>query len=198
MQVVVSDDKMTVVVINGRLEEQYTMEEFISTFGLEALPASERLITEQRLEAIRKETEETEKKYLNAYLEFLDAVGSYAHLSKLEKNVQDGVYPVRQVAYNYGHMGHFEQELAERDAARWNRLRFLNATSQRAGYLPMDEAGMERVMSFYEDQDRRRYTRDNVRRMMKTGECLSIGDLMRKRYQVEKKNQERKSKKSAQ
>ena len=191
MQVIVSNNRETVVVVDGELEQQYTMDEFISTFGEEALPESEKLITDARAHTEQKMLEEAEKKYLNAFLGFLDAVGVYIHLVKLEKNADDGVYPVQVVAYHYGHTGHFAQELDERDRNRWDKLRLMNATSQQAGYLPMDEVGMQKVMNFFEDSDRRRYARDNIRRMLKTGECLSVADLMLKRYRVEKKNQER-------
>lgn len=193
MEVFVSDDGKTVVVVNGDVEEQYTMEEFISTFGVDALPRQQRLITEQQAKAIEEQMEKDEKDYLNSFLDFLDAIGVYSHLVKLEKNASDGVYPVQVVAYDYGHVGHFAQEIDERDKARWDKLHFMNATSQRAGYLPMDEEGMKKVMNFFADGDRRRYARDNIRRMLRTGGCMSVADLMRKRYQVEKRNQERRN-----
>ena len=132
---------------------------------------------------------EEEKRYLNAFLEYLDATGVYIHLLKLQQNALDGVYPAQEVAYKYGHTGHFDQELDSRNRCRHIKLKYLNAASQKAGYLPMDDEGMAKVERFFEDADRRRYARDNIRRMLKKGECMSIADLMRKRYKVEKKNQ---------
>ncbi len=134
---------------------------------------------------------EEEKRYLNAFLEYLDAMGVYIHLLKLQQNALDGVYPAQEVACRYGHTGHFDQELDSRDRCRKIKLEYLNAASRQAGYLPMNEEGMRKVMKFFEDADRRRYFRDNIRRMLKNGECMSIADLMRKRYRVEKRNQER-------
>lgn len=191
MQVVVSDDRQTVVVFDSTTEAQYTMDEFVKIYGVESLPKEARKISEEEVRAIQKQVEEAEEKYLNAFLEYLDAVGKYIHLAKLDQNASDGVYPVQVVAYNYGHVGHFAQELDERNRARWSKLRALDLLSKSAGYLPLNDEGMQKIMKFFEDSDRRRYARANIRRMLKTGECLSIADLMRKRYQVEKKNQER-------
>ena len=191
MQVIVSDNRETVVVIDGETEEQLTTREFIKIYGEDKLPKEKSGLPDKETRAMIEEIHKSERSYLNLFLEFLDADGKYIHLFKLQQNAQDGVYPVQQVAYQYGHVGIFDQELDDRNRGRWSKLRALNVASQCAGYLPMDEAGMQKVMNFFEDSDRRRYVRDNIRRMLKNDECMSIADLMQKRYQVEKKTRER-------
>lgn len=186
MEIFVSDDKTMVVVLDGEKEEQLTMEEFISSYGEDML-----------LNVSKNDKRELEERYLNVFLEFLRAEGKYVYFLKLRQNAEDGIYPAQEVAYRYGYTDIFDQELYDRNKQRKLRLRALNIASQRAGYLPMDNTGMEKVLTFFEDTDRRRYARDNIRRMLKNGECMSIADLMRKRYQVEKKNKD-KAKKAAQ
>lgn len=200
MQVFLSEDKTTVATIEGETEVQHTIEEFIEIYGEEALPkeATSKEVkkgagaTEVKTETTLDETDKQKKMYLKIFLEYLDANASYLHLFKLQQNVANGVYPAQVVAYDYGHVGKFEQELDDRDRRRWRKLRALNSASQCAGYLPMSEDGMQKVMKFFENTDRRRYCRDNIRKMLDRGECVSIADLMEKRYEVEKKNQERK------
>ena len=176
MEIFVSDDGTMVVVLDGEKEEQLTMDEFIAAYGEDIL-----------LSADKNDKEGLEKRYLNVFLEFLKAEGKYVHFLKLQQNAMDGVYPAQEVAYRYGYTDIFDCELYNRDKNRSLRLRALNIASQRAGYLPIDDNGMKKVMAFFEDADRRRYARDNIRRMLKNDECMSIADLMRKRYQVEKK-----------
>ena len=205
MQVFLSEDRTTVVTVEGETEVQHTIEEFVEIYGEDALPKEiankevkkDSSAIESKTETALDEADKEKKMYLRIFLEYLDANASYLHLAKLRQNVADGVYPAQVVAYDYGHIGKFEQELDDRDKRRWRKLRTLNSASQCAGYLPMSEDGMQKVMKFFENTDRRRYCRDNIRKMIERGECASIADLMTKRYEVEKKNRER-SKKTAQ
>ena len=126
--------------------------------------------------------------YYTVMLEFFNAVGSYWHLYKLRMNADEGIFPAQVIARNYQHEGvKCEIELCERERACWDRLDQLSNVGKLAGFLPIDKTGRERIMKFVDDPDRRRYIRDAAKRAQKKGELVSIADLMRKRYALEKK-----------
>lgn len=183
MKIIISEDYGTVMVFEGETEEQFTMEEFIDAYGEDALPSKPEKIPNVALEAYEDKAIQAHNL---AFMEFLDAVGKYVHFKKLTENAEDGVYPAQEVAYRYGYTNRFEQELYDRDQKRWRKLEQLSLASQQAGFLPLNEDGKRKVMAFFEDGDRRRYARDNLRRLAKQEETLSVADLMRKRYAVER------------
>lgn len=134
------------------------------------------------------------KRYYDSFLAFLQVVGAHQSILKMGLNVENGEYVVQEVAGRYGYRdGAMDEEIHARDVERHQKLKDLNYWSQKVGYLPMNEEGMAKVLKFAEDVDRRRWLRDNVRRLAKKDELLSVADLMRKRYALEKKkrNKER-------
>lgn len=128
------------------------------------------------------------EKYYQAFLSFLQAVGAHQSILKLSNNLDEGVYPAQVVARQYGYEGAaLEIEISSREKERWRKLNELNYWSHRVGLGRMYLDGMDAFMTFVEDYDRRRYLRDNIRRLMKKRELISMGDLMRKRIALEKK-----------
>ena len=131
-------------------------------------------------------------KYYTAFLEFLKAVGSHQSAVKMGVNVEDGVYEVRKVAYKYGLDGaKLDQIIYNRNWERWDSLEMLNRWSQMVGFKPISPDGKYLIMQFFENYDRRRYVRDNIKRALKNGELLSVADFMEKRYEVEKKRKKK-------
>lgn len=144
------------------------------------------------LRSTAKVGDEVPKVLFDAYYEmlfrYLRAIGSYWHLYKLRLNADEGVYIAQMVAREYNHEGaQYEIEIAEREGERWRELEQVSALQRRAGILPFNEEGMQKIMKFLDDPDRRRYVRDAAKRAEKKGELVSICDLMRKRYALEKK-----------
>ena len=128
------------------------------------------------------------EKYYRSFLSFLQAVGAHQSILKLSNNLDDGVYPAQVVARQYGYEGaRLEIEIHARDKERWWKLQELNHWSHRVGLGQMNLDGMDALLTFVEDYDRRRYLRDNIRRLMKKHELLSMRDLMQKRLELEKK-----------
>ena len=124
--------------------------------------------------------------YYETLLKCLKAIGSYWHLYKLRLNADEGVFPAQKIAREYSHDGaKYEIEIAEREGERWRELKQVSVLQQRAGILPFNDEGMQKVMKFLDDADRRRYVREAAKRASKKGEMVSICDLMRKRYILE-------------
>ena len=126
--------------------------------------------------------------YYMVMLEFFNAVGSYWHLYKLSMNADEGIFPAQKIAREYQHEGaKVEMEICERERACWERLDQLSNVGKLVGYLPINKTGCERIMKFVDDPGRRRYVREAAKRAQRKGELVSIADLMRKRYALEKK-----------
>ncbi|MBR3324148.1 hypothetical protein IKG24_01235 [Candidatus Saccharibacteria bacterium] len=133
-----------------------------------------------------------QRRYYEAFLDFLQAVGSYLAIYKMGLNANEGVYPVQKIAYEYGYVGgYMDMEIESRNQKRYRKLDSLDYWSRRVGYLPLSPKDKETVMKFTEDADRRRYLRENVKREMKNCEMFSIDDLVRRRYAVEKKKRKK-------
>ena len=131
-------------------------------------------------------------RYYTAFLDFLKAVGEHQAIVKMGKNVEDGVYPVQKVAYEYNLRGaKLDQLIYDRNLIRWSAFDMLNHWSRTVGLGEVRSDDSYKVIQFFEDYDRRRYVRDNVKKALKNGELLSVADLMRKRYKVEKKNKKK-------
>lgn len=131
-------------------------------------------------------------RYYTAFLEFLRAVGRHQSSVKMGINIEEGVYPVQKVAYDYNLRGaNLDKLIYDRNWERWDSLEMLNRWSQQVGFKPISPDGKYLVMKFFENYDRRRYVRDNIRRAMKNVELLSVADLMRMRYEVERKKRKK-------
>ncbi|MBQ3326125.1 hypothetical protein IJG79_03205 [Candidatus Saccharibacteria bacterium] len=200
---ILAHNEGSIVVLDGNQEQQLSVDEFVEIYGVDALPsnkpAGKVVITEERVEEMAKREEEYQEKmnkiekYYDSFLEYLNAAGAYQHMSKFRKNFDDGVFPVQKLAYEYNHgPATIDMDVEDRNRARWKKLNYLNQTSQAVGFLPLNDSGMRKVQEFFADGDRRRYVRDNVRRLQKKGELLSIADLMRKRLRWEKIQAEKK------
>lgn len=127
--------------------------------------------------------------YYGVLLGFLYAVGNHQAYLKMGINDEEGVFPVQEMLHNYGMRGRIDEEIRISNNARQFALESLNKWSQKVGFLPMNLEGEQRVMKFFEDEPRRKYVRNRVQKCFRTGELLSIADLMRLRYEVEAKNQ---------
>lgn len=125
-------------------------------------------------------------RYYTAFLDFLKAMGEHQAARKMAINVEDGVYPVQKVAYEYGlRDARLDQLIYDRNLIRWSALDMLDHWSQVVGFEQINPDHKYKIIEFYEDYDRRRYTRDNIKRSMKKCELKSVADYMKKRYQVE-------------
>lgn len=131
-------------------------------------------------------------RYYTAFMEFLKAVGKHQSSVKMGANIDEGVYPVQKVAYDYNLRGaNLDKLIYDRNWERWDALSMLDRWSQQVGFKPISPDGKYLVMKFFEDYDRRRYVRDNIKRALKKGELLSVADLMRMRYEVERKRRKK-------
>lgn len=131
-------------------------------------------------------------RYYTAFLDFLKAIGDHQAIVKMGVNVDDGVYPVQKVAYEYNLRGaRLDQLIYDRNLIRWSAFDMLDHWSQVVGFKKINPNDSYKIIQFFEDYDRRRYVRDNIKRAMRSGELLSVADLMRKRYLVEKKKKEK-------
>ena len=128
------------------------------------------------------------RSYYVAFLDFLSAVGAYQHAVKMGVNVDEGVYPVQKVAYEYHLQGAaLDSLIAARGSDCYQALSTLDYWSQRVGYPRMSSEDKGKMLKFAKDTDRRRYLRDNIRRARAKGELYSAKDLIIKRYELEKK-----------
>lgn len=133
-------------------------------------------------------TAEDRVKYYTAFLDFLKAVGAHQAIVKMGVNVEEGVYPVQKVAYEYNLRGNrLDQVIYDRNQIRWAAFDMLDHWSRVVGFKRIDPNDSYKIMQFFENYDRRRYVRDNIKRAMKNGELLSVADFMRKRYEIERK-----------
>ena len=131
-------------------------------------------------------------RYYRAFLDFLKAMGEHQAALKMAINVEDGVYPVQKVAYEYGlRDGRLDQLVYDRNLIRWSALDMLDHWSQVAGFKQINPDHKYKIIKFYESYDRRRYTRDNIKRAMKRCELYSIVDFMEKRMALEKAKREK-------
>ena len=131
-------------------------------------------------------------RYYTAFMEFLKSVGAHQSAVKMGVNIDEGVYPVQKMAYEYGLSGaKLDQIIYDRNWERWDSLNMLDRWSQIVGFQPISPDGKYLIMKFFEDYDRRRYARDNIKRAMKNCELLSVADLMRMRYEVERKRRKK-------
>lgn len=129
--------------------------------------------------------------YYGVLLGFLYAVGSHQAYLKMGINDEEGVYPVQEMLHNYGMRDRIDEEIRISDNIRQLALENLNKWSQKVGFPPMNEEGKQKVMKFFEDEPRREYTRTRVQKCFRTGELLSIADLMTIRYNVEAKKKKK-------
>ena len=130
--------------------------------------------------------------YYMAFKDFLNAVGEHQAALKMGINVEDGVYPVQKVAYEYGLRGaRLDQLISDRNEIRWSTLNMLDHWSQTVGFKPIHPDDKYKIMKFFENYDRRRYARANIDRALKQGETISVADLMRKRQALEKKKRKK-------
>ena len=136
--------------------------------------------------------------YYEAFLNFLNFVGSYQLTRKTIINAADGVYPVQKVAWKYYDNDYARMDYVEYDKnrRRWWKLEELNKLAQKVGFSPMDETEKREFMDFVEDKDRRRYIRDNAAKAQKRGILFSMNDLMYKRLELESRREEAKAKKN--
>lgn len=139
MEVNLSEDGRTVIVLHGDSEEQFTVDEFAEIYGEDAIPigklAGKVFISEEAIEETIKAEEnhqkkemENIKKYYHSFLDFLDAVGAYNHLSKLQSNAAAGVPSVQEVVYNYGYSDEdlLNNKIVKRREEREWKLRLLD------------------------------------------------------------------------
>ena len=143
----------------------------------------------------KKVTLEEKHCYYGVLLGFLYAVGSHQAYVKMEINDEDGVYPVQKMMHDYGLKGRLEEEVHVSDKIQWKALENFNKWSQTVGFLPMNEEGMKKVLKFCKSEPRRQYLRNRVQKCFRTGELLSIADLIQIRLDVERKTAEKAKKK---
>ena len=131
-------------------------------------------------------------RYYEAFLKFLNSVGYYQAIIKLRDNADGGVYPVQVVAARYGYTeAAIDQEVIERNSRQWTDLKALNYWSQKVGYLPMNQEGMEKFLKFCEDKKRREYLRRKIKNLSNEGKLMPINELMIARYKLEKKRRDK-------
>ncbi|MBR2864144.1 hypothetical protein IKE88_01175 [Candidatus Saccharibacteria bacterium] len=75
MQVFLSKDSDTIVVIHGDSEEQLTVDEFIEIYGEDELPTEKVVITEEAVEAMASEEERNINAYYDTMKKFLNSIG---------------------------------------------------------------------------------------------------------------------------
>lgn len=125
--------------------------------------------------------------YYGVLLGFLYAAGTHQAYLKMGINDEEGVYPVQKVLHEYGIRGRIDEEIRISDNMRQKALENLNQWGQKVGFLPMNVEGKAKVLKFFEDEPRRKYVRNRVQKCFRTGELLSIADLMLMRLKVENK-----------
>ncbi|MBQ6409634.1 hypothetical protein IJI18_00025 [Candidatus Saccharibacteria bacterium] len=131
-------------------------------------------------------------RYYGVFLDFLNTVGSYQAILKMGVNVEDGVYPVQKVAYEYGYRGaKLDQTIHERCLAQHERLDNLDYWSQLVGFKPMGPDYKPKIIRFFTPYNRRRYVRDNIKRALKKGELLSVSDFIERRIHLEKEKRKK-------
>ena len=126
--------------------------------------------------------------YYGVLLGFLYAVGNHQAYLKMGINDEEGVYPVQKMLHEYGMKGRIDEEIRISNNTRHKALENLDKWSKNVGFLPMSVEGKEKVMKFFEDEPRRDYVRKRVQKCFRTGELLSVADLMKIRYKVEAKH----------
>ena len=125
--------------------------------------------------------------YYGVLLGFLYAVGNHQAYLKMGINDEEGVYPVQEMLHNYGIRGRIDEEIRISNNMRQKALENLNKWSQKVGFLPINVEGKQKIMKFFEDEPRRKYVRNRVQKCFRTGELLSIADLIAIRLKVEYK-----------
>lgn len=131
-------------------------------------------------------------RYYIAFLDFLKAMGEHQAALKMGINVDEGVYPVQKVAYEYGLRGsNLDRLIYDRNMIRWAALDMLDHWSMAVGFMPISPDYKYKIIRYFENYDRRRYVRDNIRRALKKGELLSVSDFIQKRIDLERKKKEK-------
>ncbi|MBR3269880.1 hypothetical protein IKG07_01380 [Candidatus Saccharibacteria bacterium] len=125
--------------------------------------------------------------YYGVLLGFLYAVGNNQAYIKMGINDEEGVYPVQKMMYDYGISGRIDEEIRISSSIQDITLKNLNKWSKRVGFKPIRDTDLPKIVKFCQDETRRSYIRNRVQKCFRTGELLSIADLIQLRLDVEKK-----------
>lgn len=129
--------------------------------------------------------------YYGILLGFLYAVGNHQAYVKMGINDEEGVYPVQKMMHEYGIRGRIDEEIRISSNIQDITLKNLNKWSQKVGFKPIRESDLPKFVKFCQSEPRRNYIRNRVQKCFRTGELLSIADLVQLRLDVERKAAEK-------
>lgn len=135
--------------------------------------------------------------YHSALRRFVDRVGDWAWIYKLEKNCEEGIYPAQKVRYDYfGTEAIMQQEKDSRRRDVYASAKKYNLTAERVGEKKMSERDVKIFANFLLDARNRDYFRQRSKKEEEKLKTVSLLDLYNRRKELNKKREEKRARRA--
>ena len=128
--------------------------------------------------------------YYAAMRKFIDRIGDFAWIYKLEINCNNKVYQAEKVRYDYfGTEANMQQEKESRRLDVWAAAKSFNLAAKRVGQPRMSNADTKLLVNFLMDAGNRDYFRQNSKRYEAKFLPVSLETLYEKRKELNYKRE---------
>lgn len=128
--------------------------------------------------------------YYAAMRKFIDRIGDFAWIYKLEINCNNKVYQAEKVRYDYfGTEANMQQEKESRRLDVWAAAKSFNLAAKRVGQPRMSNADTKLLVNFLMDAGNRDYFRQNSKRYEAKFLPVSLETLYEKRKELNHKRE---------
>ena len=130
--------------------------------------------------------------YYASLRKFIDRIGDFAWIYKLEVNCNNKVYQAEKVRYDYfGTEANMQQEKESRRLDVWAAAKKFNLSAKRIGQPRMSEADTKLLVNFLMDADNRDYFRQRSKVYEAKLLPVSLENLYEKRKELNRKRAEK-------
>lgn len=132
--------------------------------------------------------------YYAALRKFVDRIGDFAWIYKLEINCNNKVYQAEKVRYDYfGTEANMQQEKESRRLDVWAAAKSFNSAAKRVGQPQMSDSDTKLLVNFLMDAGNRDYFRQRSKSYEAKFLPVSLETLYEKRKALNKKREEKRS-----
>lgn len=129
--------------------------------------------------------------YYASMRRFIDRIGDFAWIYKLEKNCENNVFETKKVRYDYfGTEANMLQEKESRRLDVWAAAKNFNSAAKRIGQPRMSEADTRLLVNFLMDAKNRSYFRDKSKANEAKLLPVSLESLYEKRKELNQKREQ--------
>lgn len=132
--------------------------------------------------------------YYAAMRKFIDRIGDFAWIYKLEVNCNNKVYQAEKVRYDYfGTEANMQQEKESRRLDVWAAAKSFNLAAKRIGQPRMSNPDTKLLVNFLMDAGNRDYFRQSSKRYEAKFLPVSLEELYEKRKALNRRREARKN-----